>query len=194
MGKRQERDRPYHYDPGAAKRMRKLREGTQKRLQCKHGGQLHCKREGCPNFFLTKKEWLPSCNHNHGRKCSVDGCPNRRRERIDAGFKRGPTPEAIIRKRMQSIQQQVRAEEMHKWDVTHVAKEVLQMIGGLDKSVTLIRLAALWRGTKNKVHIKGINLYDLPCYGKGRSYSKGEADRIMRSLICEKNHPGGFRG
>ena len=75
---------------------------------------------------------------------------------------------------------------MHKWDMTHVAKEVLQMIGGLDKSVTVIRLAALWRGTKNKVHIKGINLYDLPCYGKGRSYSKGEADRIMRSLICEK--------
>ena len=52
--------------------------------------------------------------------------------------------------------------------------------------MTLIRLAALWRGTKNKVHIKGINLYNLPCYGKGKSYSKDEADRIMRSLICEK--------
>jgi hypothetical protein len=66
MGKRQERDRPYHYDPGAAKQMRKLREGTQKRLLCKHGGQLHCKREGCPNFFSRRKKGDPAATTTMG--------------------------------------------------------------------------------------------------------------------------------
>jgi len=195
------KQRPYRYDPGAAERMRKHRDGTQKRLQCKHGGKLHCKHEGCPNFYLTEKEEKRRmrCNHNHGRKCSVEGCPNQRRKRFDAGYMRGPRPSTIICNKMQSMQQQLQEEELHKWDVTSVAKEMLQMIEGLDKSVTLIRLTALWRGTRNKVHIKGIDLRNLPHYGKGIVLSKGEVGRIMQSLIRKKiiqesevNFSGGF--
>ena len=75
---------------------------------------------------------------------------------------------------------------MHEWDMTEVAKQLLQMTGGLNRSVTLIRLTALWRGTRNKKCIQGINLHGLPHYGEGRSYSNDEAGSIMHSLICEK--------
>jgi superfamily II DNA helicase RecQ len=69
--------------------------------------------------------------------------------------------------------------------MTCVANQFVQMIEGLKVSVTLIRLAALWRGTKNKKHIKGINLANLPCYGKGCCDSKDDADRIVRALLCD---------
>ena len=75
---------------------------------------------------------------------------------------------------------------MHEWDMTKVAKQLLQMTGGLNRSVTLIRLTALWRGTRNKKCIEGINLHRLPHCGEGIGCSKGETDRTMHSLMHEK--------
>jgi hypothetical protein len=208
-GKREKRDRSYHNDrPGAAERMRKLREGTQKRLQCKHGGQLHCKHEGCPNFFLTKKEKrrMP-CNHNNGRKCSVEGCPNQRRKPKKRIFECNPmsphlpcvNPKSCnihsktlkhfagtVVQRINQLQQ-LKEEGEQRWDLTHVALVFVQMIDRLGCDVTLMRLKALWRGTKSKAHIKHINVASLwpDYYGNGMGCSKSDADIIARALVNE---------
>ena len=77
--------------------------------------------------------------------------------------------------------------------MSKVAIEVLNLLASIEhhkrgKSVTLITLVELWRGTKAKAYTKNLNPYLLLLtgYEKGSDYKKDEAEAIVHAMLFEK--------
>jgi len=80
--------------------------------------------------------------------------------------------------------------EAENRNMTAVAREVLGLLTSLQaqkngRGVTLVSLGELWRGSKNKQHIKFLNTDTLAGYGNGSKYSKHEVDNILHAMVFE---------
>ncbi len=75
-------------------------------------------------------------------------------------------------------------------NMTHVAREILGLLASLEsqkngRGVTLLALAELWRGTKDKRQTKFLNIDGLTGYGNGSKYSKQDTDMITHAMVFE---------
>jgi len=89
-----------------------------------------------------------------------------------------------------------------KKDLTELAKTILGMISFIsskNKKVTLSQLTDLFRGSKNKAISRFMDASSIPNFGTGKSYNRGDVDRIMHALVYEgvllelpESNAGGF--